>query len=66
MEDVTRAEFRMFMDFLKSFSIFGEKSPPKCMKELIGIIEGQADLDVQFNVIAFLCFEIGVLQRWFD
>ena len=66
MEDVTRVEFRMFMDFLKSLSIFGEKAPLERMKELIGIIEGQADLDVQFNVSAFLCFEIGVLQRWFD
>ncbi|ONI10601.1 hypothetical protein PRUPE_4G056400 [Prunus persica] len=50
LEDVTGAEFRMFMDFLKSLSIFGEKAPPERMKELIGIIEGQADLDAQFNV----------------
>ncbi|KAF4393082.1 hypothetical protein F8388_012591 [Cannabis sativa] len=49
LEDVTGAEFRMFMDFLKSLSIFGEKAPPERMKELIGIIEGQADLDAQFN-----------------
>ncbi|XWS18472.1 hypothetical protein CRYUN_Cryun32bG0046300 [Craigia yunnanensis] len=48
--DVTGAEFRMFMDFLKSLSIFGERAPPECMKELIGIIEGQADLDAQFDV----------------
>lgn len=40
----------MFMDFLRSLSIFGEKAPPERMKELIGIIEGQADLDAQFNV----------------
>ena len=40
----------MFMDFLKSLSIFGEKAPPERMKELIGIIEGQADLDAQFSV----------------
>ncbi|XP_009346756.2 apoptosis inhibitor 5-like protein API5 [Pyrus x bretschneideri] len=50
LEDVTGAEFRMFMDFLKSLSIFGEKAPAERMKELIGIIEGQADLDAQFNV----------------
>lgn len=50
LEDVTGAEFRMFMDFLKSLGIFGEKAPPERMKELIGIIEGQADLDAQFNV----------------
>ncbi|KAG8490123.1 hypothetical protein CXB51_016007 [Gossypium anomalum] len=52
--DVTGAEFRMFMDFLKSLSIFGEKAPPERLKELIGIIEGQADLDAQFDVSACL------------
>ncbi|GLU13776.1 hypothetical protein SLE2022_303880 [Rubroshorea leprosula] len=51
LEDVTGAEFRMFMDFLKSLSIFGEKAPPEHMKELIEIVEGQADLDAQFNVL---------------
>ncbi|OAY24890.1 apoptosis inhibitor 5-like protein API5 [Manihot esculenta] len=50
LEDVTAAEFRMFMDFLRSLSIFGDKAPPERMKELIEIIEGQADLDAQFNV----------------
>ncbi|KAG4196893.1 hypothetical protein ERO13_A06G200950v2 [Gossypium hirsutum] len=35
---------------LKSLSIFGEKAPPERLKELIGIIEGQADLDAQFDV----------------
>ncbi|KAJ7947052.1 apoptosis inhibitor 5 [Quillaja saponaria] len=50
LEDVTGAEFNMFMDFLKSLSIFGDKAPPERMKEVIGIIEGQADLDAQFNV----------------
>ncbi|KAF1861616.1 hypothetical protein Lal_00026004 [Lupinus albus] len=50
LEDVTGIEFQMFMDFLKSLSLFGEKAPPERMKELIGIIEGQADLDAQFNV----------------
>ncbi|XP_041025223.1 apoptosis inhibitor 5-like protein API5 [Juglans microcarpa x Juglans regia] len=50
LEDVTGAEFRMFMDFLKSLNTFGEKAPPERMKELIGIVEGQADLDAQFNV----------------
>ena len=44
----------MFMDFLKSLSIFGEKAPPEHLKELIGIIEGQADLDSQFDVSACL------------
>ncbi|KAF7803355.1 apoptosis inhibitor 5-like protein API5 [Senna tora] len=50
LEDVTGAEFRMFMDFLRSLSLFGEKAPSERMIELIGIVEGQADLDAQFNV----------------
>ncbi|XP_020994705.1 apoptosis inhibitor 5-like protein API5 [Arachis duranensis] len=40
VEDVTGIEFRMFIDFLKSLNLFGEKAPPERMKELIGIIEG--------------------------
>ncbi|XP_054778743.1 apoptosis inhibitor 5-like protein API5 [Prosopis cineraria] len=51
LEDVSGTEFRMFMDFLKSLSLFGEKAPPERMKELIGIVEGQADLDAQFNAL---------------
>ena len=47
---MTGAEFKMFMDFLKSLSIFGEKAPPERVQELIEIIEGQADLDAQFDV----------------
>lgn len=50
LEDVTGIEFRMFMDFLKSLSLFGEKAPAERMEELLGIIEGQADLDLPFNV----------------
>ncbi|XP_071930547.1 apoptosis inhibitor 5-like protein API5 isoform X1 [Coffea arabica] len=50
LQDVTGAEFKMFMDFLKSLSIFGEKAPPERVQELIEIIEGQADLDAQFDV----------------
>ncbi|KAA8515184.1 hypothetical protein F0562_018363 [Nyssa sinensis] len=50
LQDVTGAEFKMFMDFLKSLSIFGEKAPPERVQELIEIIEGQADLDAQFTV----------------
>ncbi|PKI72740.1 hypothetical protein CRG98_006825 [Punica granatum] len=49
LEDVTGAEFRMFMDFLKSLSLFGDKAPPERMKELVGLIEAQADLDAQFT-----------------
>ncbi|XP_057471688.1 apoptosis inhibitor 5-like protein API5 isoform X1 [Actinidia eriantha] len=51
LQDVTGAEFKMFIDFLKSLSIFGEKAPPESVQELIEIIEGQADLDAQFNVL---------------
>ncbi|CAK9134660.1 unnamed protein product [Ilex paraguariensis] len=50
LQDVTGAEFKMFMDFLKSLKIFGEKAPPERVQELIEIIEGQADLDAQFDV----------------
>ncbi|PPD81282.1 hypothetical protein GOBAR_DD21787 [Gossypium barbadense] len=34
----------------KSLSIFGEKAPPERLEELLGIIEGQADLDARFDV----------------
>ncbi|KAL7605695.1 hypothetical protein Lser_V15G16384 [Lactuca serriola] len=50
LQDVTGAEFKMFMDFLKSLSIFGDKAPTERVQELIEIIEGQADLDAQFDV----------------
>ncbi|XP_010260402.1 PREDICTED: apoptosis inhibitor 5-like protein API5 isoform X2 [Nelumbo nucifera] len=50
LQDVTGAEFKMFMDFLKSLSLFGDNSLPEHVQELIEIIEGQADLDAQFNV----------------
>lgn len=40
----------MFMDFLTSLSIFGGKAPPERMQELVEIIEGQADLNAQFEV----------------
>ncbi|KAG0498255.1 hypothetical protein HPP92_002946 [Vanilla planifolia] len=51
LQDVTGAEFKMFVDFLNSFSIFGDKAPSERIQELIEIIEGQADLDAQFNVL---------------
>ncbi|XP_008778354.1 apoptosis inhibitor 5-like protein API5 [Phoenix dactylifera] len=50
LQDVTGAEFKLFMDFLRSLSIFGDSAPPERIQELIEIIEGQADLDAQFNV----------------
>ncbi|XP_076951520.1 apoptosis inhibitor 5-like protein API5 [Bidens hawaiensis] len=50
LQDVTGAEFKMFMDFLKSLNIFGDKAPTERTQELIEIIESQADLDAQFDV----------------
>lgn len=50
LEDVTGGEFKMFMDFLTSLSIFGWKAPQERMQELVEIIEGQADLNAQFDV----------------
>lgn len=58
LQDVTGAEFKMFMDFLKNLSIFGEKAPPERVQELIEIIEGQADLDAQFNVSNYIALTI--------
>ncbi|CAK9148210.1 unnamed protein product [Ilex paraguariensis] len=71
LQDVTGAEFKMFMDFLKSLKIFGEKAPPERVQELIEIIEGQADLDAQFDLLEspfaelmqmFLCMGIAFLS----
>ncbi|KAL3821231.1 hypothetical protein ACJIZ3_007136 [Penstemon smallii] len=50
LQDVTATEFKLFMDFLKSLSIFGQNAPVERVQELVEIIEGQADLDAQFNV----------------
>lgn len=50
LQDVTKAEFKMFMDFLKSLALFGDKAPPERIQELLEIVEGQADLDAVFNV----------------
>ncbi|CAH8389311.1 unnamed protein product [Eruca vesicaria subsp. sativa] len=50
LEDVTGGEFKMFMDFLTSLSIFGGKAAQERMQELVEIIEGQADLNAQFDI----------------
>ncbi|KAL6553487.1 hypothetical protein OROGR_007329 [Orobanche gracilis] len=50
LQDVTAAEFKLFMNFLKSLSLFGQNAPVERVQELVEIIEGQADLDAQFNV----------------
>ncbi|KAH9611007.1 hypothetical protein KSS87_013238 [Heliosperma pusillum] len=49
LRDVTGEEFKMFIDFLKSLSIFGDKAPRERVQELMEIIESQADLDAKFN-----------------
>lgn len=54
---MTGGEFKMFMDFLRSLSIFGDKAPQERVQELIEIISGQADLDAQFNVSVFFILE---------
>ena len=54
LQDVTGAEFKLFMDFLRSLSLFGQNAPVERVQELVEIIEGQAGLDAQFNVSA--CF----------
>ncbi|KAH6795663.1 hypothetical protein C2S51_036649 [Perilla frutescens var. frutescens] len=50
LQDVTAAEFKLFIDFLKSLTLFGKNAPVERIQELVEIIEGQADLDAQFNV----------------
>ncbi|EPS62382.1 hypothetical protein M569_12408, partial [Genlisea aurea] len=50
LQDVTAAEFKLFMDFLKSLNLFGANAPVERVQELVEIIEGQADLNAQFNV----------------
>ncbi|KAJ0240104.1 Apoptosis inhibitory protein 5 [Hirschfeldia incana] len=50
LEDVTGEEFKMFVDFLTSLGIFGGKAPQERMQELVEIIEGQADLNAQFDI----------------
>ncbi|XP_078176764.1 apoptosis inhibitory protein 5 (API5) [Carex rostrata] len=50
LQDVTGAEFKLFMEFLKNFKLFGNGASPENIRELIEIIEAQADLDAQFNV----------------
>ncbi|KAH9621900.1 hypothetical protein KSS87_000189 [Heliosperma pusillum] len=49
LRDVTGGEFKMFIDFLKTLSIFGDKAPRERVQELMEIIESQADLDSQFD-----------------
>ncbi|KAH9618980.1 hypothetical protein KSS87_008228 [Heliosperma pusillum] len=49
LRDVTGGEFKMFIDFLKTLSIFDDKAPRERVQELMEIIESQADLDSQFD-----------------
>ncbi|VAI57631.1 unnamed protein product [Triticum turgidum subsp. durum] len=50
VQDVTGLEFKLFMDFLRSLSIFGDTAPRESFQELIEIIQAQADLDAQFDL----------------
>ncbi|KAL3503158.1 hypothetical protein ACH5RR_037607 [Cinchona calisaya] len=50
LQDVTAVEFEMFVNFLKSLSLFGQNASAERVQELVEIIEGQADLDAQFDV----------------
>lgn len=63
LQDVTGAEFKMFMDFLKSLSIFGDKAPIVRVQELVEIIEGQADLHAQFSVSLLQYFSACVCLK---
>ncbi|KAL2496449.1 Apoptosis inhibitory protein 5 (API5) [Forsythia ovata] len=72
LQDVTAVEFKMFIDFLKSLSLFGQKAPVERVEELVEIIEGQADLDAQFDVtdgdhinrfISCLCMALPFFMR---
>ncbi|CAL5378050.1 unnamed protein product [Camellia sinensis] len=58
LQDVTGAEFKLFMDFLRSLSLFGQNAPVERVQELVEIIEGQADLDAQFNKAAMHMEEV--------
>lgn len=60
LRDVTGAEFKMFIDFLKSLTLFGDKAPPERLRELIEIIESQADLDAQFDVSVIMGFSLTI------
>lgn len=55
LQDVTAAEFKLFIDFLKSLTLFGQNATVERVQELVEIIEGQADLDAQFNVCSISC-----------
>ncbi|XP_071905243.1 apoptosis inhibitor 5-like protein API5 isoform X3 [Coffea arabica] len=50
LQDVTAGEFKMFVDFLKSLSLFGQNASAEHVQELVEIIEGQADLDAIFDL----------------
>lgn len=57
----------MFMDFLRSMSLFGQSAPVERIQELVEIIEGQADLDAQFDVSAsFLILYVSLVVFHFN
>ncbi|CAI9784236.1 unnamed protein product [Fraxinus pennsylvanica] len=68
LQDVTAVEFKMFIDVLKSLSLFGQKALVERVEELVEIIEGQADLDVSDGdhidrFISCLCIALPFFMR---
>eukprot|EP00244_Chara_vulgaris_P010881 TRINITY_DN513_c0_g1_i1.p1 TRINITY_DN513_c0_g1~~TRINITY_DN513_c0_g1_i1.p1 ORF type:complete len:554 (+),score=150.28 TRINITY_DN513_c0_g1_i1:552-2213(+) len=49
LEDVTGAEFKMFMDFLMSLNMFGKGAAKENVQELLDVVEKQADLASPFS-----------------
>ncbi|VAI46097.1 unnamed protein product [Triticum turgidum subsp. durum] len=64
VQDVTGLEFKLFMDFLRSLSIFGDTAPRESFQELIEIIQAQADLDAQFDKIRVQSLTKGHFGSW--
>ncbi|XP_023641268.1 uncharacterized protein LOC17891538 isoform X3 [Capsella rubella] len=58
---VSGEEIKMFMAFLTSLSIFGVKTPQERMQELVGIVEGLANLDAKLNVSDAYCLDRLIL-----
>eukprot|EP00271_Cylindrocystis_brebissonii_P007404 TRINITY_DN20909_c0_g2_i1.p1 TRINITY_DN20909_c0_g2~~TRINITY_DN20909_c0_g2_i1.p1 ORF type:complete len:572 (+),score=141.78 TRINITY_DN20909_c0_g2_i1:152-1867(+) len=50
LQDVTGDEFQRLMNFLRSLALFGEKASAERMQELLEVVEGQADLDSEFDI----------------
>lgn len=72
LQDVTAIELKMFIDFLKSSSLFEQKAPVERVEELVEIIDGLLMLNSMYvpfpvydssNCLPFaICLVIAVLQ----